>query len=143
LFAILLIIEGGKSGLKGMNETSRSAEEYLAEVKQLEDLLTRQLSEVEGDDLFAELKRNDYRAAHEVLVEDGPIRTLDDNDTEATGVLQGFTTRARKFAQQAVFNQQALADFLVEEQKTAKGFRFQVLMLLGLIVVLLFALLLQ
>lgn len=126
-----------------MADATRGAEDYLAEVQQLEDLLSRQLSEVEGEGILAELKRNDFRAAHEVLVEDGPVRTLDDNDTEATGVLQGFTTRARKFAQQAVFNQQALAQFMVEEQKATKSYRAFVLALLGLIVVLLCALLLR
>ncbi|MFT6658744.1 hypothetical protein [Maritalea sp.] len=126
-----------------MNDAAGGAAGYLAEIKQLEDQLTRQLSEVEGQDILAELKRNDHRAAHEVLVEDGPMRTLNDNDTEAAGVLQSFTTLARKFAQQAVFNQHVIAKFLLEEKKAAKNFRVQVLMLLGLIVVLLWALLLR
>jgi hypothetical protein len=132
-----------KGAFSIMADATRGAEDYLAEVQQLEDLLSRQLNEVEGEGILAELKRNDFRAAHEVLVEDGPVRTLDDNDTEATGVLQGFTTRARKFAQQAVFNQQALAQFMVEEQKATKSYRAFVLALLGLIVVLLCALLLR
>jgi len=126
-----------------MNDTAGGAAGYLAEIEQLEEQLTRQLNEVEGHDILAELKRNDYRAAHEVLVEDGPMRTLNDNDTEAAGVLQSFTTLARKFAQQAVFNQQVIAKFILEEQKAAKGFRMQVLMFLGLIVLLLCALLLR
>lgn len=126
-----------------MSGLSSSTSEYLAEVEQLEDLLNRQLSEVEGTDLLSELKRNDHRAAHEVLAEDGPLRTLDANDADATAVLQGFTTRARKFAEQSVLNQHAMAQFLLKEQKATKSFRALILAFLGLIVVLLCALLLR